>query len=173
MRESSCAALVSEDQKQGSLGVAVVQQSSVIPCSKEKLFSFLFQEGAWERGIPSVLQPERLRDGSLREGSILKWRLHWTGFTANWAVQIERIKPGEMVQVNQKIGAFNSWQLTQALEDHGGGQTVLSDLIEYEMPLGLFGRLADDLLVRREMSRLLEVRHDQIRELVEAHVRKS
>lgn len=147
--------------------MANAEFSSVISLSQHELFQFLFQDGAWERGLPPEFNAERLEDGAFREGTVIRWRIGWKGFQYNWSVVVDSIRaPGE-VEVRQKLGVFNSWVLTQTLEDHGPGSTLLKDHVAYQMPLGLFGRLADDLLVRREMLRLLESRHEKIRELVE------
>src|SRR5687768_9861840 len=145
--------------------MATAEFSSVIPLGTTELFEFLFKEGAWERGLPPQFEAERLEDGPFREGTIIRWRINSKGFVYNWAVQLERIEAPSTVEVKQVLGVFNHWTLTQQLEDHGGN-TLLKDFVEYEMPLGLIGRLADDLLVRREMKKQLERRHDKIRELL-------
>jgi ligand-binding SRPBCC domain-containing protein len=146
--------------------VATAEFSSVIPMAPEDLFRFLFQDGAWERGLPPLFQADRLEDGPFREGTVLRWRINSRGFVFNWAIQLDKIEAPVRVEVKQVLGVFNSWTLTQTLEDHGGN-TLLKDLIEYDMPLGLIGRLTDDLVVRRELKKLLEKRHDKIRELIE------
>jgi ligand-binding SRPBCC domain-containing protein len=123
--------------------------------------------------MPAEMSAERLEDGPFREGTLIRWRISWKGFQFTWAIVLDSIKAPEKVEVRQKLGIFNYWSLTQALEDHGSGSTLLKDLVEYEMPLGLFGKLADDLIVRREIRRLLESRHDKIRELVERRKQSS
>ena len=147
--------------------MAIAEYSSVVGIPSNDLFQFLFQEGAWERGIPPEMVAERLEDGPFREGTVIRWRITWKGFQFTWAIVLDGIKAPERVEVRQKLGIFNSWSLTQQLEDHGSGSTLLKDIVEYEMPLGILGRLADDLLIRREIRRLLESRHEKIREIVD------
>jgi ligand-binding SRPBCC domain-containing protein len=147
--------------------VAIAEYNSVIGLSPSDLFQFLFQEGAWERGMPPEMQAERLEDGPFREGTVIRWRIAFKGFQFTWAIVIESVKTGEKVEIRQKLGVFNSWSLTQTLEDHGNNSTLLKDMVEYDMPMGLLGKLADDLLIRREIRKLMESRHEKIRELVD------
>ncbi|HEX4923160.1 MAG TPA: hypothetical protein VFV50_03705 [Bdellovibrionales bacterium] len=147
--------------------MAVAEFSSVISLSPQEVFQFLFLDGAWERGLPPEFNAERLEDGPFREGTVIRWRIGWKGFQYNWSVIVDAIRAPEYVEVRQQLGIFNSWALSQTLEDHGAGSTLLKDRVEYQMPLGLLGRLADDLIVRRETMRLLESRHEKIRELAE------
>lgn len=147
--------------------MAIAEYNSVIGLSPQDLYQFLFQDGAWERGMPPEMEAERLEDGAFREGTVVRWRISWNGFQFTWAIVVESVKPNEKVEIRQKLGVFNYWTLTQTLEDHGSNSTLLKDMVEYEMPMGLLGKLADDLLIRREIRKLMESRHEKIRELVE------
>jgi len=147
--------------------MAIAEHSSVIELSRKDLFQFLFEDGAWERGMPPEMVAERLEDGPFREGTVIRWRISWKGFQFTWAIVIEHVRDSEKVEIRQKLGVFNFWSLTQSLEGHGENSTLLKDIVEYEMPMGLLGRLADDLVIRREMRKLMESRHEKIRVLVE------
>lgn len=47
------------------------------------------------------------------------------------------------------------------------GQTVMVDVVTYRLPLGALGRVADRLVVRRYLTRLLDARNAYIKELAE------
>ncbi|MEQ1878460.1 MAG: hypothetical protein ABL958_17595 [Bdellovibrionia bacterium] len=147
--------------------MAIAEHSSVVGLPPNELFQFLYQDGAWERGIPPEMVAERLEDGPFREGTVIRWRIAWKGFQFTWAIVLEAIRTPDRVEIRQKLGVFNFWSMTQTLEDHGNGSTLIKDIVEYEMPLGLFGRLADDLIIRREVRKLMESRHEKLRILVE------
>jgi hypothetical protein len=49
-------------------------------------------------------------------------------------------------------------------EEHGENETLVTDLVDYQIPLGLLGYLADDLLIKGDMRRLLSARLEKAKE---------
>ena len=148
--------------------MAIVQFSSVIPFGRVELFDFLFRDEAWERGIPPEYYCELAESGPFHEKTNLKWRLTRYGFSFVFGLRIDRIQASELVVVSQSLGPFDEWILTQKLSDHGDSGTKLTDQLEYRLPLGVVGCLFDDLFLRKEVSKLLESRHEKISQLVKA-----
>lgn len=146
--------------------MASVEYSSILPMKKKDLFNFLFRESAWERGMPPQFEAEGLNEFQLREKSLLKWRLSRFGITFNWVVKINKVVNEDQVQIAQVIGFFNEWVMNQYFVEHDENNTRLRDVIEYEMPLGILGRLGDDLYMRYELTKILEARHEKILNLI-------
>jgi ligand-binding SRPBCC domain-containing protein len=146
--------------------LAFVKHSSVFKFPREKLFHFLFREDAWERGLPPDFYSELQESGPFREKTQIKLRLTRLGFSANWAVKIDKIVSNEQVILTQVVGPFEEWVLTQTFEDHGESTTRLTDHLEYRLPLGVLGCLVDDLYMKREWARLLDRRHEKIYQLL-------
>lgn len=144
-----------------------VQVSSILPAQKKEVFDFLFREEAWERGVSPVFESELLQSGPLREGTVLRWRLSRFGVSFDWSIRIESIESDEKVAVSQRVGPFEEWVLTQELFEHGERATKIKDTIEYKLAFGLIGCLLDDLVVRRELKKILESRHEKILELLQ------
>ena len=46
-----------------------------------------------------------------------------------------------------------------------GAQTVVRDILDYQSPLGICGRLADALFLKNYLTRLLEERNRQIADI--------
>lgn len=63
-------------------------------------------------------------------------------------------------------GAFRSFRHEHRFEAGGAG-TLMRDTFFYVSPLGIVGRLADELFLKRYMRRLLEERNAVIREYAE------
>ncbi|MGE3974534.1 MAG: hypothetical protein AB7F59_08420 [Bdellovibrionales bacterium] len=146
--------------------MAFVKHTSVFQISRDELFRFLFQEEAWERGLPPDFYSELLESGPLKEKTEIKFRLTRLGFSSNWGFKIDKVVMGEQVILSQVVGPFDEWLLTQTLEDHGEKTTRLTDHLEYRMPLGVLGCLMDDLYLKREWERLLNRRHEKIQDLI-------
>ena len=64
-------------------------------------------------------------------------------------------------------GFFKSWVHTQVLVVHDAKTTVLTDLVDYQLPYGILGALVDDVFANKEIERLLKERLLRIQERFE------
>lgn len=64
-------------------------------------------------------------------------------------------------------GAFKRWHHRHTFEAQGD-VTLMIDDADYSSPLGLLGRIADHLFLKRYMARLLTVRNAHIKKVAEA-----
>jgi ligand-binding SRPBCC domain-containing protein len=65
----------------------------------------------------------------------------------------------------QLRGPFRYWRHCHTLESNANG-TLLRDSLEYELPLGLLGNLADKLFIRHQLASTFRFRHRRTRELL-------
>jgi ligand-binding SRPBCC domain-containing protein len=72
--------------------------------------------------------------------------------------KVDRLVLGNSITYSQVEGPFRSWSHTLKFEDHGPDGTLVTDLIDYEMPFGLLGRLLDDLWWRQDLLQILKRR---------------
>jgi ligand-binding SRPBCC domain-containing protein len=64
-------------------------------------------------------------------------------------------------------GAFKRWHHLHTFEARNG-ETLMLDEIDYQSPLGLLGRIADQFFLEKYMTRLLLVRNAHIKRVAEA-----
>ncbi|UQA55224.1 SRPBCC family protein [Polyangium aurulentum] len=67
---------------------------------------------------------------------------------------------GRMFQDTMMEGPFARWVHTHLMEPDGAGGTWLIDRIEYELPLGLLGRIGGGWFARRKIERMFAFRHE-------------
>jgi ligand-binding SRPBCC domain-containing protein len=60
-------------------------------------------------------------------------------------------------------GPFAIWVHTHIVTPHGHRQSMLTDDIEYQLPLGALGRIVGGAFARRELERLFSYRHEVTR----------
>lgn len=77
--------------------------------------------------------------------------------------RIDRLTPGLQMTYSQTEGFLNEWRHTIKLEEVEKGM-LLTDLVEYQVPFGLLGRLVDDFWWREELARILNQRLERIQE---------
>ena len=101
---------------------------------------------------------------SLRPFPLLPLRL-------SWEARIEDFRWNEGFADVQLRGPFRYWRQQHLMRSHaspetGAPGTLLEDLIEYELPLGVLGGLADSLAVRHQIAALFRFRHQRTLELL-------
>jgi ligand-binding SRPBCC domain-containing protein len=94
-------------------------------------------------------------------------RLWPTPFRQTWRVRAERIERPTLVLDRLLSGPFPSWLHQHRFEDLGERGTRLTDHVDYRLPLGLLGTVADRLVVQRMLERAFRFRQHRTRELLE------
>lgn len=76
-------------------------------------------------------------------------------------------EPGRMFADRMVKGPFSSWLHRHIVTPKGPDRSVLTDDIEYELPLGWLGRLVGGPFARSNLERMFEYRHRVTREACE------
>lgn len=78
-----------------------------------------------------------------------------------WTIVAEHVEyePGRMFADRMKRSPFRSWLHRHIIEPDGPDACFLVDDIEYELPLGVLGRIFGGPFVRRMLERMFEHRH--------------
>lgn len=85
-----------------------------------------------------------------------------------WRVRVARLVEPTLLVDETLDGPFTRFVHEHRFEDLGDGRTRLVDDVEYALPFGAAGRLADALLVRHLMGPTFRHRQRRTRELLEA-----
>jgi hypothetical protein len=75
---------------------------------------------------------------------------------------------GRMFQDSMVEGPFARWVHTHTMEPDGAGGTWLIDRVEYELPLGLLGRIGGGWYAQRRLERMFAFRHEATKRAVES-----
>jgi ligand-binding SRPBCC domain-containing protein len=149
--------------------MAHLQISQLIPASRFDVFDYLTNPD----NMPFLLKPTIdvevvPGDGALKRGSEVHFNMARLGLSQSIRFRIEDWLRGSRMTYRQIEGVFAAWTHTMKFEEHGDNVTLVSDLVDYQMPFGLLGYLADDLLVKRDMRALLEARLEKVKEHFQA-----
>jgi len=100
----------------------------------------------------------------LKQGATIAYALRIHGIPVKWRTLIERWEPPrEFVDVQEK-GPYRVWRHTHRFSPVNGG-TLLQDDVEYALPFGLLGRIANRLQVAGDVAKIFDYRERRIREL--------
>lgn len=104
--------------------------------------------------------------GLIALGEEVTWRARHFGVTQHFTSRITAFDPPRYFQDAMQRGAFRSF-----VHDHyfvsEGDRTRMVDVVVFSAPLGILGRIAEKLVLRRYLTRLLTGRAEVIREAAE------
>ncbi len=145
-------------------------KESVIEASAERVFAFHEEPDAFERLQPpwqttEIVQPP----ASLEVGTRVELRLR-VGPLPIWQTLVAEhvaYEPGRMFADRMLAGPFKSWLHQHIVTPRGPEQCVLTDDIEFELPLGVLGRVVGGPIASYMLGRMFEYRHEVTRRACE------
>jgi ligand-binding SRPBCC domain-containing protein len=102
----------------------------------------------------------------LQLGSRLTLRGRRWGVTQRMVSEITAFEDGVLIVEEQRQGPFRSWKHTQQFESTTDGGVRIADVIEYEPPGGVLGRLATAEAIGGELERIYSYRREKLTELL-------
>ncbi len=103
----------------------------------------------------------------LRLGSRLTVKGRRWGVMQRMESEITAFEEDALIVEEQRRGPFRSWKHTQRFGPTAGGVRV-TDMIEYEPPGGMLGRLATAEAIGRELERAFAYRRERVSEMLAA-----
>lgn len=129
------------------------------------MFAWHEAPGALQRLTPPR-EPVRLlrHEGGIRDGARVSLGVGPWPFSLRWDLEHRDYQPGRSFTDVQTRGPFRSWTHVHRMIPQGADACVLEDSIEYEMPLGLLGRVIGRLFMEPKLERLFAYRHEVTRQ---------
>lgn len=151
--------------------MAHLQITELIPAPRQQVFEYLTDPKNLVYLLEPIIQVDVLSgEIPLKRGNEFHMNMTRLGLTQSVRLRIEDVLMGSRMTYRQSEGLFASWVHTMKFDDHGDRATVVTDLVDYQIPFGILGYLSDDLLLKGDMQRLLVKRLQKAREHFEAAV---
>ena len=149
--------------------MAHIQVSQLIPAGRSEVFEYLTDT----HELPFLLSPSvdvqvLTPEVPIKRGSELHFMMSRLGLSQSVRFRVEDVLRGSRLSYRQVEGLFSTWTHTIRFEAHGENSTLVTDVVDYRVPMGLFGYLADDLFLKRDMKKLLEQRLAKAKEHFES-----
>ncbi|MFL5780624.1 MAG: SRPBCC family protein [Thermoleophilaceae bacterium] len=94
----------------------------------------------------------------MHAGTLIEYRLRLHGVPLRWLTRIDVWEPPHRFVDRQLRGPYRSWVHEHSFAADGPDATLMRDRVEYSLPLGPLGALADVVLVRRDLARIFDYR---------------
>lgn len=137
----------------------LLHREIVLPRPLAEVFPFFAEAQNLERITPpfmrfSILTPQPI---AMRAGTVIDYRIALGGVPMRWRTLIESFEPGVQFVDVQLRGPYKLWRHTHRFFDEGGN-TRMTDDVEYEVGFGPLGEVARWLFVGRTLERVFDYR---------------
>ena len=81
----------------------------------------------------------------------------------HWVTEITHVKQNEYFVDEQRFGPYAFWHHQHFLKEVEGG-IEMSDIVNYKIPFGSLGRMANTLFVKKQLKQIFDYRYNKIEE---------
>ncbi len=111
--------------------------------------------------------------GMMEFGETVTWKARHFGVRQRLTSKITAYERPRMFTDEMQRGAFKRWHHMHLFESKGDRSSLMIDHVTYASPLGVFGHIADRLVLESYMTRLLTARNEYIKEIAEKQARHA
>ena len=86
------------------------------------------------------------------------------GIKMNWMTEITHVKDNEYFVDEQRFGPYALWHHQHHFKEVKGG-VLMTDILHYAIPYGIIGRLANEILVAKQIKQIFDYRTKEIDKL--------
>lgn len=144
-----------------------IKHEQILYCNRQKVWDFIRDPENLSLITPDSLSFNVLRGLSshMYPGQIIEYTVRpLLGIRLHWATEITHVKEGEYFVDEQRFGPYTFWHHQHHLLDVKDG-VLMRDLVHYKLPLGLLGRLANQIVVRNQLDYIFSYRRNKLDEL--------
>jgi ligand-binding SRPBCC domain-containing protein len=145
-----------------------LERSISVPVSLREAFAFFEDPQNLARITPPWLNFRvTSRRIEMRKGAEITYQIRWLGVRLNWRTVITEYEPPFFFVDEQASGPYARWRHWHEFKPTEFG-TVVSDFVEYALPLGPLGHLVHRLAVRRQLEEIFEYRQEALGRILTA-----
>lgn len=89
-------------------------------------------------------------------GAVLSFEMSRWYIGQEWKLEVNLREDTKDLFLSQVHGPFKKWRLHIKVEDHGDGQSLVTESLIYKMPYSVLGGIVDDLFFRRDLRQQLK-----------------
>jgi len=141
----------------------VLRRTQLVHAELPAVFAFFEEPRNLEAITPPWLHFEVTSSSTERVGlgTEISYRLRWQVFPMRWHSRISEYEPGRLFADEMLRGPYSSWYHTHVFETVPEG-VLMTDVVEYTLPLGPLGELVHTTIVRGQLERIFDFRRDAI-----------
>lgn len=141
-----------------------IEQIQRVPIPKEEAWAFFSNPKNLKEVTPNNIGFSFADDlgEKMYKGMVVRYTVApLFGVKLKWATEITAIMENDYFVDHQLSGPYKIWHHQHFFKQIKGG-TELKDIVHYELPFGILGKLAHPLLVKQKLKEIFEYRRQQI-----------
>ena len=92
------------------------------------------------------------------EGMIISYTVHpLFGIPTNWVTEITHIRDKSYFVDEQRVGPYKLWHHQHIIINEKNG-VLMKDIVSYQPPFGLLGRIANTLVIKNKLNEIFDYR---------------
>ena len=148
----------------------VLERRQIVPGDLETVFSFFKDPMNLEAITPPWMHFEVLAstDERVCKGTEITYRLRWQIVPMIWKSQISEYMENTLFADRMLKGPYRRWHHSHLFRSVPDG-VEMTDVVQYELPFGLLGRLIHTLVVRSQLEAIFDYRREAITSIFSLH----
>jgi ligand-binding SRPBCC domain-containing protein len=138
-----------------------------LPISKSHAWDFLSNPKNLKRITPDYMGFKIINDidNKMYAGQIIQYMVTPVmGIPTKWVTEITHVDEGNYFVDEQRFGPYSLWHHKHFIKAIENG-VEMKDIIDYKIPLGIIGRIAQPILVAPKLKEIFEYRKNALIEL--------
>ena len=150
------------------MAVFQLKKEQFIPAEKAEVWDFISSPANLKKITPPHMGFD-ITSGALPEkmyaGMIISYIVKpLMGIPMKWVTEITQVRTGDYFIDEQRVGPYSMWHHQHILEEVDGG-VMMKDIVTYQPPLGILGRIMNKLVIARQLESIFSYRKKVIDQL--------
>ena len=137
------------------MAVYQLNEQQILPARSEEVWDFISSPANLREITPAYMGFEitsRDLPEKMYPGMIITYRVKPVlGIPLTWVTEITHVKPGVYFVDEQRVGPYVMWHHEHFIEPLETG-VRMRDRVTYRLPLGILGRLAHRIFIRKQLE---------------------
>lgn len=148
--------------------VYLLERKQYVKTSMEEVWDFFSSPENLDELTPTdmgfdIITPRPLP--RMYEGQIIEYKVRpLLNIPIFWRTQITNVTDGVSFTDEQKKGPYSLWRHLHLFEPHQDG-VMMTDHLEYSLPMGPLGSIAHSLYVKAKLQHIFDYRYDKVEEI--------
>lgn len=143
-----------------------LDRTALIPAPRDEVFEFFEDPRNLAKITPKSMGMKitRIDELPVCRDFRIEYTIQWLFVKLKWVTRITQYEPPQLFADVQERGPYKYWRHEHTFEE-AGGQTLMRDRVEYELPFGLAGALAHRLIIRKQLADIFDFRARRTRKV--------
>lgn len=137
------------------------KKTQFLPSNKNDVWSFISSPENLKKITPSYMGfdiTSPLEESRMYSGMIISYMVKpLLNIPIKWISEITHIRETEYFVDEQRVGPYSLWHHEHHLKEVENG-VMMTDIVSYKPPFGIFGALMNALFIRRKLEEIFEFR---------------